>query len=136
MANSSASPQRPTGTTNELAKERNRAAAERTMTAWITNALTLIGTGVAFDQINQALRQRFPEESPLVTDWLVEWTGVGFIMAGIAVLGVALAQHRLVVKSINHHEYVLLSVSRLNQIATTGIVGFGLLGAIVILFIA
>jgi putative membrane protein len=44
------------GTTNELAKERNRAAAERTMNSWIGNCLGLIGVGVAFDQINQSLR--------------------------------------------------------------------------------
>lgn len=33
---------KPTGDTNELAKERNRVAAERTLTSWIQNCLILI----------------------------------------------------------------------------------------------
>ena len=40
-------PNKLRGSTNELAKERNRAAAERTMTTWIQNCLTLIGFGFA-----------------------------------------------------------------------------------------
>jgi len=54
-------PQRLFGTNNELAKERNRAAAERTINAWIGNSLSFIGIGVAIDQISHSLQQRFPE---------------------------------------------------------------------------
>ncbi|NJL41804.1 MAG: DUF202 domain-containing protein [Cyanobacteria bacterium RM1_2_2] len=48
--------------TNEFAKERNRAAAERTLLAWIRTSLSLISFGFGLDRIvsafNTALRER------------------------------------------------------------------------------
>ena len=40
-----------TNTTTELAKTRNRAAAERTTLAWIRTALALISFGFGLDQV-------------------------------------------------------------------------------------
>ena len=39
------------GERNELARERNRAAADRTLLAWIRTALSLIGFGFGIDRI-------------------------------------------------------------------------------------
>jgi uncharacterized membrane protein YidH (DUF202 family) len=36
----------PTSTTTELAQQRNRQSAERTLTAWIQNSLKLMGFGI------------------------------------------------------------------------------------------
>ncbi|WP_026736336.1 DUF202 domain-containing protein [Fischerella sp. PCC 9605] len=47
--------QKSTTASNELAKQRNRAAAERTLTSWIHNCLSVIGFGIAFDRIFNAL---------------------------------------------------------------------------------
>jgi putative membrane protein len=41
--------------TNELAKERNQAAAERTMMAWIRTNLSLISFGFGLDKIIAAI---------------------------------------------------------------------------------
>ena len=43
--------------TNELAKERNREAAERTFMAWIHTSISLIGFGFGIDAIVEALNQ-------------------------------------------------------------------------------
>ncbi len=40
----------PTNTPTELARERSRAAAERTLTTWIGACLSLIAFGAAFEQ--------------------------------------------------------------------------------------
>jgi len=119
-------PQKPFGTTNELAKERNRAAAERTINSWIGNCLGLIGFGVAFDQITQSLRQRFPEINSTLTETVSHAIGVIFISVGIILLAIALIQHRLEIKTIERPDYVLLSVSTLNRIVIVGIVLLGL----------
>lgn len=41
----------------ELAKERNRAAEERTLMAWIRTSLALIGFGFGIDRIVAAIHQ-------------------------------------------------------------------------------
>jgi uncharacterized membrane protein YidH (DUF202 family) len=42
----------PHNLANELAKERNRAAAERTLMAWIRTALSLIGFGFGIGKLS------------------------------------------------------------------------------------
>jgi putative membrane protein len=121
--------QKPFGTTNELAKERNRAAAERTLNAWIRNCLGLIWFGVAFDQIAQRLRERFPEAKIAIAENISHLIGIGFIAVGIILLIIALMQHRIQITSIEREDYVLLSVSNLNRIVVIGIV---LLGVVVL----
>lgn len=132
---SSLPPGRLTGPTNELAKERNRAAAERTINAWVGNCLSLIGFGVAFDQINRALQQRFPNQDPAFTTDLSHWIGIGFITAGLVLLVIALVQHWLIVKSIEHHNYVLLSIHTLNRLVVLAILIMGSLGLFTILYL-
>ena len=44
-----------TNLTNELARQRNRDAAERTLMAWIRTALALISFGFGLDKIIAAL---------------------------------------------------------------------------------
>lgn len=128
-------PQRLFGTTNELAKERNRAAAERTINAWIGNCLSLIGIGVAVDQISRSLRQRFPDIDPGMTAETARFTSMAFIGVGLLLLALALMQHRLEIKTIQHEDYVGLSVNALNRLVVAAIVLTGFLGSIAILFL-
>jgi len=123
--------QKPFGITNELAKERNRAAAERTINSWIGNCLGLIGFGIAFDQITQSLRQRFPEANSAITENVAHAIGLIFISIGIVLLTIALVQHRLEITTIEREDYVFLSVNPLNSIVIVGIL---LLGLAVIFF--
>lgn len=126
--------QRPLNPTNELAKERNRAAAERTINAWLGVCLSLIGFGVAFDQIFRSLRQRFPDLDPVITRETATLIGMGFVGVGLVVLGFALVQHRLAVKSIERQDYLLLSTRLLNRVVVTAIVLVGVSGLVITLF--
>jgi len=118
-----------------LAKERNRAAAQRTMNTWIGNCLRFIGIGVAIEQISRSLRQRFPDGDPLMTATVAQITSLVFIGVGLVLLLLALMQHRLVIKSIEREDYVLLSVNALNRIVVAAILLTGFLGFFAILLL-
>ncbi|WP_052050672.1 YidH family protein [Leptolyngbya sp. KIOST-1] len=128
-------PQKPLNPTNELAKERNRAAAERTINAWLGICLSLIGFGVAFDQIFRSLRWRFPAMEPAITRETATLIGMGFVGVGLVLLAIGLIQHRLAIKSIENPDYLMLSVKEMNQIVVTGIVILGIAGLVTVLFL-
>ncbi|HIK46569.1 MAG TPA: DUF202 domain-containing protein [Leptolyngbyaceae cyanobacterium M65_K2018_010] len=133
MTNAVPQNQRPLNPTNELAKERNRAAAERTINAWVGVCLSLMGFGVAFDQIFRSLRRRFPEMDPVMTRETATLIGMGFVGVGLVLLGFALVQHRLAIKSIERQDYLLLSVRQLNRVVVAGIVLVGVSGLVITL---
>jgi putative membrane protein len=127
--------QKPINPTNELAKERNRAAAERTINSWLGICLSLIGFGIAFDQIFRSLRRRFPTIEPAITKETATLVGMGFVGVGLALLGIALIQHRLAIKSIERPDYLMLSVKSFNRVVVVGIVILGMAGLVTILFL-
>lgn len=120
-------------TTNELAKERNRAAAERTLSAWIGNSLTLMGLGFATHEIASALHQRFPNHDAATDLRMVKIVCLFFISSGIMLLAIALIQHRIEVKSVESENYLSLSVSQLNRIVITAVSLLSSLGIIILL---
>jgi putative membrane protein len=68
--------------TNELAKERNRAAAERTMMAWIRTCLSLISFGFGLDLIINAInRSRFDASDHAGLS--MRLVAIGFVFIGI-----------------------------------------------------
>jgi putative membrane protein len=94
-----------TSTTNELARERNRAAADRTLMAWIRTALAMIGFGFGVGKLYQALEKTNPEE---VSDPLrsVEIVGEALIALGVLGLLAAVVQHWRILKQIENEQYV------------------------------
>jgi putative membrane protein len=132
---SASQPPKLFGTTNELAKERNRAAAERTLNSWIGICLSLIGIGVALDQTTQSLQQRFPGGDPATTQLTAQIIGLLLVGIGIGLLTIALMQHHLEIKTIERADYVLLSVSELNRFVVAAIVILGLISFLTILFL-
>lgn len=121
------------GTNNELAKERNRAAAERTINAWVGQSLALIGFGVAIDQVYQGVHQQFPNTAPLLRGTLTHSISMILTSMGVLLLVLALVQHRLEIKSLECDDYVLQSVSSLNRFVVAGVVLSGVLGLVIIL---
>lgn len=132
---SASQPQKLFGTTNELAKERNRAAAERTINAWLSQCLTLIGFGVALDQISRSLRQRFPDADPLMTEAATHLTSQSLIGVGLVLLAIALVQHRIEIKTIEQADYIRLSINALNRVVVTAILLMGFSSMFAILFL-
>ena len=77
--------------TNELAKERNRAAAERTMMAWIRTCLSLISFGFGLDKIINAInRSRFDTSDHAGLN--VRLVAIGFVLRGVVAMAAATRQ--------------------------------------------
>ena len=84
---------RPKSITNELAKERSREAADRTLMAWIRTALSLIGFGFAIASFRDILL-----EGGLIRNPHKEFNGalvfgLSFVSLGVLGLLAATLQH-------------------------------------------
>jgi putative membrane protein len=91
-----------TNLANELAKERNRAAYDRTLMAWIRTAISLIGFGFAIAKSYEYIHTEEMETTGRFIDQIHAplWFGMSFIVLGmICILGGVL-QYRLVMKRI------------------------------------
>jgi putative membrane protein len=116
---------------NELAKERNRAAAERTMMAWIRTCLSLISFGFGLDKIIGAInRSRF--DGSAHASMSVRLVAIGFVLIGILAMAAATRQHLRMLKLIRRDDFVYVdqrSITVFTAIALTiiGIAAFALL---------
>ena len=76
--------------TNELAKERNRAAYDRTLMAWIRTAISLIGFGFAIAKSYEYIQMDEMEKTGRFIDQIHAplWFGMSFIVLGmLCILG-------------------------------------------------
>ncbi len=94
---------KPVNLTNELAKERNRAAAERTLMAWIRTCLSLISFGVGIDRIVNALHQGLGEK--INSTGISRFLGLSFIALGVFGLCTAIVDHREQLRLIQRDDY-------------------------------
>lgn len=101
---SGASPLNP-GT--ELAKERNRAAAERTLMAWIRTALSLIGFGFGIERIVAAIHQALGDTVNPVR--LSRILGLSFVALGTVAMLVAALDHKHQLQRIQRNDLVYIS---------------------------
>lgn len=124
--------QKITGQTNELAKERNRAASERTMASWIQNCISLIGIGFGIEQIVTALDQKFPSSNPLITIKLAYLISLLLIAFGIILLITVIIQNYLHTSYIRRDDYFFRPSNRLNLFVSFSVIIFGLLGILII----
>lgn len=113
----------------ELAKERNRAAAERTLMAWIRTCLALISFGFGVDRIVTALQRSSIYgyiDDPL---HLTRILGLSFIGIGTSAIVLAALEHRKELRHIQRDDYIYHPRSSLAftvaiSISVTGLFAF------------
>ena len=89
---------------NELARERNREAADRTLLAWIRTSLAMISLGFGIERLGQAALAfdvRMSGFSPLKTRLF----GSVLILLGIVATAAAMWEHRLMLRAIACNDY-------------------------------
>ncbi|MFM9194543.1 MAG: YidH family protein [Planctomycetia bacterium] len=90
--------------TNELARERNREAADRTLLAWIRTSLAMISLGFGIERLGQAALAfdgRMAGFSPLKTQLF----GGALIVLGIVATLAGMREHRLMLTAIARDDY-------------------------------
>ena len=108
----------------ELAKERNRAAEERTLMAWVRTSLSLISFGFGINSIIMVLNREL--EGALNTVRTSRILGLGFVGLGIFALLYASQDYRKQIHSIERNE--LRYASRLSPTLIVAYVLAGLGG--------
>ena len=118
-------------TSTELAKTRNRAAAERTTLAWIRTALALISFGFGLDKIISAIRNAGGEGN--TSQYVgVQLMSMGFIGVGIFTLLIAMRQHKRELIRLRSDPYLYrdepsLSIATATAVLVIGVLAFFLL---------
>ena len=90
--------------TNELARERNREAADRTLLAWIRTSLAMISLGFGIERLGQAaiaFDGRMTGFSPLKTRLF----GAALIALGIAATVAGMCEHKRVLEAVSRDDY-------------------------------
>jgi putative membrane protein len=118
---------------NELAKERNREAAERTLMAWIRTALSLIGFGFGIGKLAAYMdaagvhtRLDVPHSSLIF--------GASFIVVGILGLLAAIVQHARIMKRLSRPDFAYNAMRPIAMTVAALLMLIGLFGLIVILW--
>jgi putative membrane protein len=125
------SSQPPTNPQIELAKERNRAAAERTLMAWIRTSLSLISFGFGIDQLMTAIRLSISK--PINTSDLSRLIGLSLVGLGTIAMVTAVYQHLQELRHIRRETYQYKPRLSLSVIVALSLVVIGLVAFVGIL---
>ena len=95
---------------NELARQRNRDAAERTLMAWIRTCLSLISFGFGLDKIVGAIDRVSGSSGPRPG---VVAVALAFVITGIVAMAAATLQHLRELKRLQRADYTYVQGPRL-----------------------
>ena len=119
-------------TSTELAKTRNRAAAERTTLAWIRTALALISFGFGLDKIISAILDAGGDGNTS-QDVGVQLMSMGFIGIGIFTLLIAMRQHKRELIRLRSDPYLYRDEPSLSIATATAVLVIGVLAFLLLL---
>lgn len=122
-----------TQTTTELAKQRTRAAADRTLLAWINSTLLLFGFGIAADSVPGAFVENFPDSDGSMALALSHKVALVAIASGLLLLAIAIQNYITLVSSLQRADYILLSSRPVNNTATAAVLLFGMATLVMLL---
>lgn len=120
------------GLTDQLAKQRNRDAAERTLMAWIRTCLSLISFGFGLDKIVAAINSRTGGSNPHA-EWSVRLIAIAFIVTGIVAMGAATRQHNRNVKRLQQETFTYVERPSIAAATALMISGIGLTALVLLL---
>lgn len=121
----------PPNLANELARERTRAAADRTLLAWIRTSLSLIGFGFGIPTIvktieaTRAVEHINPHRFAVIV-------GLCFIGVGMFSIAAALREHRRMLRHIQNDRFIYES-SKTAEIVGVALLLIGLVSFIGVL---
>ena len=118
--------------TNELAKQRNRDAAERTLMAWIRTCLSLISFGFGLDKIIAAI-DRAAASGDVQAQRGVQLVAAGFVLTGVLAMVGATIQYRRELRRLHHNDYVYRDKP---ELAAATAVLITLIGVVALLLVA
>lgn len=116
---------------NELARERNRAAAERTLMAWIRTCLALIGFGVGIDQFVSALYYSLGGQAD--PSRISRFLGLAFVLLGTFAMTTATREHLQTLRHIARGNFTYSSRRSLGVIVS---ICLGVIGGIASIWLA
>jgi putative membrane protein len=118
---------------NELARERSRQAADRTLMAWIRTALSLIGFGFGVAQFRDILvrTELVARRSPEYPSTAL-YFGLAFIAVGVLGLLAATVQHWNILEHIKRDEFHYTGFRPLVFIMAIALVTIGVLAFIAV----
>jgi putative membrane protein len=121
----------PVNLTNELAKERNREAAQRTLLAWIRTSLSLISFGFGIDKIVDAIDQSGRSTIPH-GELSVRVVSISFIGLGIFAVCASIVEHRRILRQIGSDNFVYKPVSSVGMITAAVLLVIGVFALFVL----
>jgi putative membrane protein len=122
-----------TNLANELAKERNREAAERTLMAWIRTALSLISFGFGIGKLATYLDASGPNAARDSAHTSLIF-GASFILVGIFGLLAAIVQHTRIMKRLSQQDFAYNAMRPIAMTVAVLLMLIGIFGLLAILW--
>ncbi len=118
---------------NELARERSREAADRTLMAWVRTSLSLIGFGFGIAKFRDILVEAGMVRHPLEHLNITLFFGLSFIALGVLGLLAATVQHWRILQHIKQDDFQYTGFRPLVFIMATLLILIGLFAFIAVL---